>query len=351
MKSRKRDERITNRRTWLVEGIAMFVILLLVNGSQILIYQSVLGIEESFRNLLVPEIIGFLFFVAAVLCVMMMIGRNIVYEKPIEDLGNAARQIAAGDFSVRLPVRHGKKKDRLDILNEDFNTMAEELASTETLKTDFIANVSHEIRTPLAVIHNYADALRKESLSPQGLEYLETIKAASINMSRMVSNLLQLSSLENKEILPEPVLYNLSEQLTLCALNYSEKWEAKGIAFEADIDEEVYGCYDRYVLEIVWNNLMDNAIKFTAPGGSIKISLKAENGHAVAAFTDTGCGIDKETGKHIFSKFYQGDPSHSQEGNGLGLALVHKIIDLCEGSIRVDSQPGQGSTFTVYLNI
>jgi len=234
---------------------------------------------------------------------------------------------------------------------EDFNTMAQELQSIETLKNDFIANVSHEIKTPLAIIQSYAAALQNNTLNNNERdEYIKTINDASQKLSTLVSNILKLNKLENQEILSEAHSFDLSEQLRRCALSYEELWESKNINFNSEL-EEISVCYDETMLEIVWNNLLSNAIKFTNPGGSIFLKLKSSDGHALISINDTGCGMDEETQKHIFDKFYQGGSSRSQEGNGLGLALVKRTIILLAGTIKVESSPGKGSTFIVSLKI
>jgi signal transduction histidine kinase len=241
---------------------------------------------------------------------------------------------------------------------KEFNVLfrAEELESIETLKSDFISNVSHKIKTPLSVIQGYAMALQNDAL-PAGerKEYTATIVEASRKLSDLVSNILKLNKLENQEIIPESRPYDLSEQLRRCAVTFEEIWEHKNISFDADLDETSV-CYNEDMLEMVWNNLLSNAIKFTGAGGRISLTLKARDGFAKGMYVqvtvqDSGCGMDEETKKHIFDKFYQVDTSHSREGNGLGLALAKKVIEMQGASIAVESAPGRGSTFTVYLKI
>jgi signal transduction histidine kinase len=237
----------------------------------------------------------------------------------------------------------------VEVMFDDFNTMAEELASIEVLKNDFIANVSHEIKTPLAVIQSYAAALQSEALGPEERrEYIKTIITSSQKLSALVSNILKLNKLEHQGITPAAAVFDLGEQIRRCALAFEDLWERKNIAFDADLDE-IPVCYDESMLEIVWNNLIANAVKFTAPGGSITITLKKLAGFAVVRISDSGCGMDEETQKRIFDQFYQGDTSHSQEGNGLGLTLVKKVIDLTGAKIRVASKAGEGAVFTVRL--
>ena len=232
----------------------------------------------------------------------------------------------------------------------DLNAMITELGSIETLKTDFVSNVSHEIKTPLAVIQNYSSLLNAENLTEQERrEYAGAISAATIRLNILITNVLRLSRLENQQIRPKSEQFDLGGQLTECLLGFENIWEEKEIEIEPDIEDDVLITSDRELLSIVWNNLLSNAFKFTEEGGTISVSLRTEDETAVVSVKDTGCGMPPETVRHVFDKFYQGDTSHSIQGNGLGLALVKRIVDIVGGEIRVESEPGEGSTFTVKL--
>jgi signal transduction histidine kinase len=303
---------------------------------------------------------GYVFVTATLLMLLTAAVRHVSWSRPMRRLSEAARDIARGDFSVRIaPLRKDGKKDFVEVMFEDFNTMAGELESIEMMKNDFIANVSHEIKTPMAVIQNYATALQSgqsphgqgphDALGPEERrEYIKTIIASSQKLSALVSNILKLNKLEHQEIAPTAVPFDLSEQLRRCALAFENLWEQKNIKFEAALDE-ITVCYDENMLEMVWDNLISNAVKFTSPGGSVSLTLKKLAGFAVVRISDSGCGMDAETQKHIFDKFYQGDSSRSQEGNGLGLALVKKVIDITGAKISVMSKAGEGTTFAVRL--
>lgn len=273
------------------------------------------------------------------------------FDRPMRTLSRAMRQVTEGDFSVRVtPFHSANKFDYMDIMFEDFNRMAQELGSTETMKNDFIANVSHEIRTPLTVMNSYASALARGGLSEaQQQEYARTIAAASESLSTMVSNILRLNKLENQEITPNAAPYDLTRQLCDCALAHEARWEAKHIDFDAQLEERVMVLADETMMEIVFNNLISNAIKFTEPGGRIVLRQAKDGDDVVVTVADTGCGMDEATLSHIFDKFYQGDTSHSGEGNGLGLALVRRVLEISGGSVSVTSAPGEGSEFTVRL--
>jgi signal transduction histidine kinase len=201
------------------------------------------------------------------------------------------------------------------------------------------------------VIQGYAEALQNDALgNKERTEYAKAIVGATKKLAALVTNILKLNKLENQEILPTRTRFNLGEQIRLCALGFEDLWERKNIGFTADLEDTMVW-YDEDMLKIVWNNLISNAVKFTNPGGLITMSLKGAGDFVIITITDTGCGMDAENQKHIFDKFYQGDTSHSGEGNGLGLALVKRVIEIAGGEIAVESQAGKGTSFTVRLSI
>ena len=192
--------------------------------------------------------------------------------------------------------------------------------------------------------------LNAENLTEQERrEYAGAISAATIRLNILITNVLRLSRLENQQIRPKSEQFDLGGQLTECLLGFENIWEEKEIEIEPDIEDDVLITSDRELLSIVWNNLLSNAFKFTEEGGTVSVSLRTEDETAVVSVKDTGCGMPPETVRHVFDKFYQGDTSHSIQGNGLGLALVKRIVDIVGGEIRVESEPGEGSTFTVKL--
>jgi signal transduction histidine kinase len=345
----EKDKRV-NVNTAIRDSVYIFLALVVVNGLHSAIMTTIQENANISVQFLINAMIGWLVFSALVLTTLFGLYRYYYFNRPMRRLSGAAKKVAAGDFSVRVaPLRKDGKKDYIEVMFDDFNAMAKELESIETMKTDFIANVSHEIKTPLAVIQSYASALQNDALAAEDRhEYIKTIINSSQKLSTLVSNILKLNKLENQEILPEASPYELGEQIRRCALGFEDIWERKNIGFKADLDE-VMVRYDESMLEIIWNNLIANAVKFTPPGGSITLTLRKSGDFAELRITDTGCGMDEEIKKHIFDKFYQGDSSHSQEGNGLGLAMVKKVIEITGTEIRVESKAGEGTTFMVKL--
>ena len=279
------------------------------------------------------------------------IRRKFMVDRPVRQIIKAAEQMMTGDFSVRIPPLHGiANADGFGVIADYFNQMAQELSGTETLRTDFIANVSHELKTPLAVIQNYGTMLQQQDLPEnKRLEYAKAITDASRRLANLITNILKLNKLENQQIFPKAETYDLGEQLCECLLTFERAWEDKALDIETDVEAEVMVNSDEELLSLVWNNLFSNAIKFTPPRGKISLTLKAEGEFAVVQVSDTGCGISPEVGKHMFEKFYQGDTSHATQGNGLGLALVKRVMDIVGGDISVSSEVGKGSIFTVKL--
>lgn len=273
------------------------------------------------------------------------------YEKPMHMLAEAAERVANGDFSVYVPTFHTSDKlDYLDIMIMDFNKMVEELGSIETLKTDFVSNVSHEMKTPVAIIKNYAELLQAEHIAEeQRKEYAKSVENAAARLSDLIGNILRLNKLENQRITPDIEVYDVCRQLCECILQFEDAWDEKEIELETEIEDVAMIKADASLVELVWNNLLSNAIKFTEPGGKVVVKQTSDKERIRISISDNGCGMSKENMAHIFDKFYQGDTSHSKDGNGLGLALVHRVLELMDGDIQVVSEEGKGSVFTVVL--
>lgn len=272
-------------------------------------------------------------------------------QMPVKRIQDGIDKIINGEFDTRIEYIYGENSENeYDEIITGLNHMAKELGSVETLRTDFISNVSHEMKTPLAVMQNLGTLLQTPNLSEKKrIEYSKEITVQTRKMSNLITNILKLNKLENQQIYPNVTKYDLGEQLCECMLMFETEWEKKGIEIEVDIAENVIINADPEMMSLVWNNLLSNAIKFTEQGGTVSLSLEEKGEDAIVRVKDTGCGMTPETGMNIFHKFYQGDTSHATQGNGLGLALVKKVIDISGGEISVSSRLGVGSTFSVTL--
>ena len=290
-------------------------------------------------------------FLTLLICIAYEVYHRFRIERPVKRILDGMEKIIEGDFTTRIPYLRGEgSSNEFDAIIKGLNHMAEELSGVETLRTDFISNVSHELKTPLAVIHNYGTMLQNPALSEkEQQEYARTVTEQTRKLSALITNILKLNRLENQQIYPEKKEYNLTEQICECLLGFEQAWEKKDLEIETDLEEDVLICQDAELLSLVWNNLFSNAVKFCKEQGKVGISVKTEESMVVVSVSDEGCGISPEVGAHIFEKFYQGDTSHATQGNGLGLALVKRVIDIVGGDIHVQSVPGEGTTFRVRL--
>lgn len=331
-------------------GAAIFMLTVaMIAMVSILVYdrvRAVTGITKPEIALVMLLVIAFL----ALLCTVAdAVRRRIMVEEPTSRILTATERIADGDFSYRTEVRHKYGNyDEYDVIMDNINSMAEALEKSEVLHTDFISNVSHELKTPIAVIKSYATLLKENPNDPDRERCVAVILSASERLGSLVGNILKLNKLENGDIRREYETVELSAMLADSILAFESVIEKKEIDLVCELDEVSIRTVPAY-LEIVWNNLISNAIKFTDHGGSIAVILRGDRDLAIVKIRDTGCGISAEAGERIFEKFYQGDTSHKEEGNGLGLALVKKVIDLVGGEISVTSEVGRGTEFTVTL--
>ena len=342
---------------WLNNYAVFFLLVAFVITCCMLLFVTTLSdslnVELTGENLGAAAKLTFLNVVllSLIFSVIDALRRRYTVEKPVQHITEAAEKMIRGDFSVRISPPNSFVRDAtFNRIIECFNKMAEELWGVETLRTDFIANVSHELKTPLAVMRNYGTLLQQPGLEEEKrIEYARSVTEASRRMVDMMTNILKLNRLENQQIFPQSGEYDLGEQLCECLLGYEEVWEEADIDIETDIEEGVRVKADAELLGLVWNNLFSNAFKFTPKGGRVSLSLKSEGEYAVVQVRDTGCGMSAETGAHIFEKFYQGDTSRATQGNGLGLALVKRVVDIMQGEISVESALGVGSSFTVKI--
>ena len=332
--------------------INFFLLTLFIGATNLSLYNNILQKygDDSSQLRVQVLIIANLLFISLIMTLVDSIRRKFTMELPIRRIVDALGLISKGKFETRIEPLHTLRVNEFDEIIDGINKMAEELIHVETLKSDFISNVSHELKTPLAIVQSYAAMLQKSQLTDEEKEeYAKAIADAARRLSGLVTNILKLNKLENQDIYPEQNNYNIGEQLRNTLIAFEGVWSAKELEIEAEI-EDVNVVGDENLLEIVWSNLISNAIKFSNPGGLIRISLKQERNAIVVTVADTGCGMDETTGKHIFDKFYQGDTSHAKEGNGLGLAMVKRVVDIINGDISVESRLGIGTTFTVRIN-
>ena len=277
--------------------------------------------------------------------IALYVGRLIV--RPVQSISEAFDELSAGNFDVKVPEK--EKLREIREMAQHFNAMTYDLSHIETLRSDFVANVSHEFKTPIAAIEGYATLLQNRSLSQEKHDhYVEKILENSRRLSNLSGNVLMLSKLENQEIIPGKSEFRLDEQLRKCVLLLERKWTEKNIEFDMELPKiNYYG--SEPLLSQVWVNLLDNAIKHSPSGGVVQIGIRQTDSLLIVTITDHGDGMPEEVQKHIFEKFYQGDSSRKAEGNGLGLALARRIVELCRGTIEVESTPGNGAAFSVAL--
>lgn len=312
-----------------------------------------LGITLTDENIRTAAVVTFwnVVLLSLIFTAIDAVRRKLTVDRPVKRITDAAEKIVQGDFSVRIkPQSRFVTDESFNQVIDCFNKIAEELGSVETFRSDFIADVSHEMKTPLAVMQNYGTLLQAPDLSEEKrIEYAKGVTEGSRRMADMMTNILKLNRLENQQIYPQQTEFDLGEQICECLLQYENVWEKSGIEIDTDIAENVTVKADAELLAHVWNNLFSNAFKFTPSGGKVTVTLSATEHHAIVKVKDTGCGMSPEVGAHIFEKFYQGDTSHSVRGNGLGLALVKRVVDIMQGEIGIESVVGKGSTFTVKI--
>lgn len=330
----------------------LFLLFLFINcisfTFSIMIYSS---IEEFDKPIIGILLIIVILFLTLLWSIIDIIRRKYTVDKQIEEIRDATEKMTFGDFNINLiPAKNYNNYNYYDLIKVDLNTLAKELSKNEMLKTDFISNVSHEIKTPLAIIKNYAKALENKNLDEETRNnYLTSLQDACNKLNNLVTNILKLNKLENQKLNIEYKKYNLSESVIEHILQFESLIEKKNIELICEIEEDVYINSEEDYLCLIWNNLISNAIKFTDNNGTIKISLSKTKNIIEFIISNSGCGMTKDVGNHIFDKFYQADTSHSKEGNGLGLTLVKRVIDALGGNISVESEVNVGTTFKVTL--
>lgn len=344
------EKRLRSINTYVV----LFVFFIMVSAGVICVL--IFNILDAFGLIkhieVVPMLLPFI-----MLCACIIIGSILsamlsgILLRPLNDLKEGLLKVSKGDFTVRLEENGNSE---LSHIQESFNIMVKELGNTELFRNDFINDFSHEFKTPMVSVYGFAKQLKKGGLTKeQEQEYIDIIINESQRLINMSSNILMLSKLENQEIITDKKDFSLDEELRRCVLQLQGQWGEKNQEVIPDLCEITY-YGNSGMLKQVWLNVIGNAVKYTPDGGKIevKLDINPKNEQEVRVrITDNGIGMDKATAERIFEKFYQGDSSHATGGNGLGLAMVKRIVELCGGRIRVKSEPDKGTQFTVYLPI
>lgn len=266
---------------------------------------------------------------------------------PIKKIRSAMDRVADGDFTVHLKSRSRMKE--VKEINTGFNLMVQQLQATEILQTDFVSNVSHEFKTPISAIEGYSTLLQDgDNLTAEQKVYVDKILFNTQRLSSLMGSILLLSKLENQKIATGKTKYRLDEQIRQAIVALEADWDRKYINIDADLDR-IHYLGNEAMMHHVWTNLLSNAIKFSPDSGTISMKLCQEDNEIIFTIDDQGPGLSEEALKHIYDKFYQADGSHKQEGNGLGLTLVKRILTIEEGSITCENLPNNGCRFTVRL--
>lgn len=335
---------------WIYFACLIFLLLLIVFFIfiSLMLLLGVLGLIVTQKESHVfPLLFILLISLLIGLCISGFTSHRIL--QPIDHLRKAMSAVAKGDFSIQLAEE--QRIDEVQQLYHDFNKMVKDLSSIETLRNDFVSNISHEFKTPIATIQGYIQLLQSPDLDSQEQQlYLQRIAKSSQQLSQLTENILKLTKLETQEIALERKSFSLDEQLRQVILLLQPKWEKNDLQLELELPSLIYNGNEELLYQ-VWLNVLDNAIKYSRPGGLLAVRLAQENQQLVITIKDSGIGMDEQQRQHMFDKFYQGDTSRKTKGNGLGLALVKQIIDLHGGTIEVLSEPKIGTTFTIYLPI
>lgn len=328
--------------------IISFFVLFSSSGTTMLVILLMRNIFPDFFIQLAPVTLTFIAFISSTIIgtgVSLFIGRHFL--KPVDAIIKSQKKVANGDFSAKVSPPKG---DTIitDLVN-GFNTMTDELGSTEMFRNDFINNFSHEFKTPIVSIRGFAKQLSKGNLSEeQKNEYIDIIINESDRLASMSSNILLLTKFENQQMVTDKTEFFLDEQIRKIILLTEKQWTKKNIEFDLELNEIKYYTNEEMISHI-WLNILNNAIKFTPENGTISVKCFRDDSDIIVKISDTGIGMDEATQKRIFDKFYQGDASHTGIGNGLGLPLAKRVVTLCGGKISVKSETGKGTTFIVRL--
>ena len=349
MKPKDRRQRLSLTILFTVVILVFFVLTGVIIGAVIITLNHADVLRFSGSDLQTDLIVGVIVASSVVLGALLTAALGSIPLQPINKVINAMNRLAAGDFQTRLRFSGWLSEHPIAReLTKSFNTMASELENTEMLRSDFINNFSHEFKTPIVSIAGFAKLLKRGNLTPEEQrEYLDIIESESLRLSAMATNVLNMTKVENQTILTDVTRYNLSEQLRNCVLLLESKWSRKNLEWNMEFDEHTISG-NRELLQEVWVNLIDNAIKFSDENEAVTIAIHELDDEVRVSVSNRGPDIPAGSKNAIFRKFYQADDSHAAEGNGVGLAIVRRVVELHKGAVVVESQNGT-TTFTVSL--
>jgi len=348
--SYERDKNNIRRFTLMFSLMVLGVLVVVLGISAFTAYLlDALGVLASDGGISATQIVIFMASCSVIMGTIISVITSKMILSPLNMMTSKLKSLTSGNFGTRVDFdRIVRRVPSFLELSEVFNKLSEELKNTEMLRSDFINNFSHEFKTPIVSIAGFAKLLKKGNLTEeQQNQYLDAIEEESLRLSYMATNVLNLTKIENQSILTDLTTYNVSEQLRSCILILEPKWAKKNIEFQLEFNEYSVNANEE-LLKQVWINLIDNAIKFSQNGGEVTIKAADIKDYIFVSITNYGVEISPEVKSKIFNKFYQSDVSHSTEGNGIGLAIVKKIIELHKGTVSVTSE-NQSVTFTVTI--
>lgn len=330
--------------------IVLFVLFIMVmssilSGAFLIVLFKLNLIAHSHLTPLILSFIALLVSIILGTCISAFIGKRIL--KPMNELIHATKIVATGDFSVK--VTEIDDNIILADLLKSFNIMIEELSSIELFRKNFINNFSHEFKTPIVSIRGFAKQLTMDSITDDlRKEYANIIVHEAERLTSISSNILLLTKFEHQQIISDQNIFDLDEQIRRCIILLEPQWSKKNLEFILDLEDMSYYSNEE-MLSLVWINVLSNAIKFSYDHGQIYVKLRESLDNVHVEIRDQGVGIKSKDIHHIFETFYQCDSSHKEEGNGLGLSLVKRIVELCDGEIHVTSVKNSGTTFLIEL--
>ena len=287
---------------------------------------------------------------SVILAAILFVLFSVYITAPLRKVIDGTKEVSKGNLDIHSSTDEKKLISQKDVddLILNFNLMVDELSSIQIFRDDFINEFSHEFKTPIHSIVGYAKQLQYEDLEPEERDlYISIIISESQRLSDLSSSILNLNKLETQALVTDQVNFALDEQIRNVILLMQNDWEEKNIELDIDLDEiQIYG--NEELLKQVWINLFNNAIKFSDKNSTISISCH-QNENIEVTFKDNGIGMNEDVIAHMYDRFYKGDSSRSTKGNGLGLSLVKRIVDLYNGNIEVESKESVGTSIKVIL--